>query len=43
MPKLTSNVYVVEDKKVYLKGEEAPKGYKGKNVVKSKEKKEPKE
>ena len=31
MPKLRSNTFF--EGKVYVKGEDAPKGYKGKNVV----------
>ena len=40
MPKLKSNTFF--EGKVYTKGEEAPKGYKGKNVAKAKAKKEDK-
>ncbi len=34
MPKLKSNTYF--EGKVYVKGDEMPKGYKGKNVTKEK-------
>ena len=36
MAKLTSNLFF--EGKVYIKGEDAPKGYKGKNVAKAKAK-----
>ena len=39
MPKLTSNTYDVKTKTLYLKGDEAPTGYKGKNVAKKEAKK----
>ena len=42
MPKLTSNTYDVKTKTLYLKGEEAPSGYKGKNLVKEAKKKDTK-
>jgi len=34
MPKLTSNLYDTKTKTLYVKGDEAPKGYKGNNVEK---------
>ena len=40
MPKLASNLYDSKTKTFYLKGDEAPKGYKGKNLVKKVAKKE---
>ena len=40
MPKLASNVWDMKTKTLFLKGEEAPKGYKGKNLVKKVAKKE---